>query len=172
MNAESYIPDDLRIVEIETAIDNLASSHRGFNNFYNEPTFARQLYRIVGDPPKVPKALNKKYVYTLVEAFLTNGNGVAGYAEPIYIKLLSNVNSFQANIAVLSFNDTLISSKLQFPLCQNKFRELIEILKPIITTPAINDLIEKIDKYSGRLENLKNDKLIKTSVDSLKILLK
>lgn len=172
VNAESYIPDDLRIVEIETAINNLASSHRGFNNFYNEPTFARQLQRIVGEPPKVPKALNKKYVYTIVDTFLTNANGVAGYAEPIYIELLSKLNSFQANVAVLSFNDSQISSKLQFPLCQKKYRELIEMLKPIVTTPAIKDLIEKIDNFPGKLENLKNDKLIKTSVDSLRILLK
>ena len=172
VNSESYIPDDLRIVEIETAIDNLANSHRGFNNFYNEPTFAKQLFRLVGDPPKVPKALNKKYVYTLVATFLTNGNGVTGSAEPIYIELLSKLNSFQANIAVLSFNDTQISSKLQHYLCQQKYRELIELLKPIITTPAIKDLIDKIDNFKGRLENLKHDKGIKTSVDSLKVLLK
>ncbi len=172
VNAESYIPDDLRIVEIDAAIDNLATSHRGFNNFYNEPTFARQLYRMVGDPPKIPKALNKKYVYTIVETFLTNGNGVASFAQQTYIEMLSKLNSHQANIAVLSFNDTQISSKLQHSLCQTKFRELIEILKPIVTTPAIKDLINKIDKFTGRLENLKHDKLIKTSVDSLKILLK
>lgn len=172
VNAESYIPDDLRIVEIESAINNLASSHRAFNNFYNEPTFARQLQRIVGDPPKLPKPLNKKYVYTIVDVFLTNANGVAAYAEPIYIELLSKLNSFQANIAVLSFNDSQISSKLQFLLCQRKYRQLMEILKPIVTTPAIKELIDKIDNFSGKLEYLKNDKLIKTSVDSLKILLK
>jgi len=172
VNAESYIPDDLRIIEIEAAIDNLGSAHRAFNNFYNEPTFAKQLYRIVGETPKVPKALNRKYVYTLVETFLTNGNGVAGAAEPIYIELLSKLNSFQANVAILSFNDTQISSKLQFSLCQSKFRELIDLIKPIVTTPAIKDLIEKIDKFTGRLDNLKNDKLIKTSVDSLKVLIK
>jgi hypothetical protein len=172
VNAESYIPDDLRIVEIEAAIDNLATSHRGFNNFYNEPTFAMQLYRMVGNPPKVPKALNKKYVYTIVETFLSNGNGVASFAEQTYIEMLSNLNSFQANIAALSFNDTQISSKLQHSLCAKKFRELIEIVKPIITSPAIKDLIEKIDNYTGKLENLKNDISIKTSLDSLKILLK
>jgi hypothetical protein len=172
VNAESYIPDDLRVVEIETAIDNLASSHRGFNNFYNEPTFARQLYRIVGNPPRLPKSLNRKYVYTIVEAFLTNGYGVAGYAEKIYIDLLSQLNSIQANIAVLSFNDIVISSKLQHDLCGEKFRELIEILKPIITTPVVNDIVEKIDRFSGRLENLKYDKSLMNSVSSLKLLLK
>lgn len=84
VNAENYIPDDLRIVEIETAINNLVSAHRNFNNFYNEPSFAKQLFRLIGDPPKVPKALNKLYVYSLVEVFLTNGYGVTGAAEPIY----------------------------------------------------------------------------------------
>jgi len=172
VNGESYIPDDLRVLEIETAIDNLLSAHRRFNNFYNEPPFAKQLSRIIGDPPKVPKTINRTYVYALVESFLTNGNGITGGAETIYIDLLSKLNSLQANIAVLSFNDTQISSKLQFNLCQRKFRELIELMKPIVTTPAIKDLIEKIDNYKGRLDGLKNDKQIKISVDNLKVLLK
>ncbi len=172
VNAESYIPDDLRIPEIDTSLENLISSHRGFNNFYNEPTFALQLLRMVGDPANVPKALNKKYVYIIVEAFLTNGRGVAGYAEPVYLQLLSQLDSHQANIAALTFNDSQIASKLQFDLSQQKFRELIEIIKPIITTPPIKDLIEKIEKYTGKLENMKYDKTIKTSVDNLKVLLK
>ncbi|MFD2520190.1 hypothetical protein [Emticicia soli] len=172
VNAESYIPDDLRIVEIETAIDNLLSAHRGFNNFYNEPTFAKQLSRIVGDPPKVSKGINKKYVLSLVDVFLTNGNGVSSAAQPIYEELLSKLDSHQANIAVLSFNDTGIFSKLQFSLCKKKFKEMLEIVRPSITTPAIKDLVSQIESYKGTLENLKNDKSIKNAVDSLKVLLK
>lgn len=172
VDAESYIPDDLRIVEIETAINNLLNSHRSFNNFYNEPSFARQLKRIVGDPPKLPKGISKKYVLALVETFLTNGNGVAASAQHIYQELLSNLDSHQANIAVLSFNDTGISSKLQHSLCQRKFRELIEIVKPIVTTPAVKDLIQNIEGFSMRLDNLKNDKTIKPLVESLKVLLR
>ncbi len=172
VNAENYIPDDLRIVEIESIINGLISAHHGYNNFYNEPSFARQLKRIVGKPPKVPKTISKKYVISLVEVFLTNGNGITASAQPIYQDLLSNLDSYQANVAVLSFTDTSISSKLQFQLCQSKFRELIEIVKPIITTPAIKDLIKNIEEFKGRLDNLKNDKTIRTAVESLRILLK
>lgn len=172
VNGEKYITDDLRIPEIDSALENLLSSHRGFNNFYNEPTFASQVYRLVGDPADVPKILAKKYVYSLVEVFLTNGRGVAGYADPTYTHLLSQLDSHQANIAVLTFNDPHISSKLQFELSQSKFRQLIDILRPIITTPAIKDLIDKIDKFNGKLENMRYDKAIKTSVDSLKVLMK
>jgi hypothetical protein len=172
VNSESYIPNDLRIVEIETAINNLLSAHRGINNFYNEPSFARQLSRIVGEPPKVPKALSKKYVLSLVEVFLTNGNGVAVSAQPIYEDLLSKLDSYQANVAVLSFTDTGISSKLQFNLCQEKFKEMLDIVRPSVTSPAVKDLLTNIDNYKGSPDNLIHDKTIKTMVDSLKVLLK
>jgi hypothetical protein len=172
VNAESYIPVDLRVVEIETAIENLVVSHNGHHNFYNEPSFANQLKRIIGETPKIPIALNKKYVYTLVNVFLSNGFGIAHSANTIYLELIKKFDSLQANIAVLSFNYLPIASKLQFTLCQTKFRELIDILKPIVTTPAIKDLIEKIEKYTGKLEHLKDDTTIKASINSLKVLLK
>jgi len=87
-SAESYIPDDLRATEIKIALDNLLSAHREFNNFYNEPPFARQLQSLVGETGKVPEQVYKPYVLGIVEVFLTNGNGVAFYAEPIYKKTI------------------------------------------------------------------------------------
>jgi hypothetical protein len=173
VNAESYIPDDLRAIEIDNTIDNLMSAHRGFNNFYNEPAFARQLLRIIGKPLKIPKSVEKKLIIAIVETFLTNGNGVAASANEVYTEILSSLDSHQANIAGLSFTDSRISSRLQFPLAQRKFKELLEIVKPSITSPPVNDLLKYItDDYKGKTSYLMNDKTVKTSVESLKILLK
>jgi hypothetical protein len=173
VNAESYIPDDLRAIEIDYTIDNLLSAHRGFNNFYNEPAFARQLLRVIGQPLKIPKSVEKKFIIAIVETFLTNGNGVAASANEIYTEILSSLDSHQATIAGLSFTDTRISSRLQFPLTQRKFKELIEIVKPSITSPPVNDLLKYItDRYKGNPSYLMNDKTVKTSVESLKVLLK
>ena len=173
VNAESYIPDDLRAVEIDNIIDSLLSAHRTFNNFYNEPVFARQLLRIIGNPLKVPKSVEKKLILSIVETFLTNGNGVAVAANEIYTEILSNLDSHQANIASLSFTDAGISSRLQFSLPQRKFNELLQIVKPSITSPPVNDLIKYIiEDYKGKPAQLMNDKTVKTSVESLKTLLK
>ncbi|MES2545625.1 MAG: hypothetical protein V4548_12120 [Bacteroidota bacterium] len=173
VNAESYIPDELRAIEIDNSIDNLLSAHRGFNNFYNEPAFARQLQRIIGEPIKLPKSVSKKFIIAIVETFLTNGNGVADSANEIYTNILSNLDSHQVNIAVLSFTDSRISSRLQFPLCQRKFIELINIVKASITSPPVKDLMKYIQEdYKGKPSQLMNDKIIKTSVENLKTLLK
>lgn len=173
VGAESYIPDDLRAIEIDNTIDNLLSAHRGFNNFYNEPSFARQLLRIIGQPLKIPKSVEKKFIIAIVETFLTNGNGVAASANEVYTEILSSLDAHQANIAGLSFTDTRISSRLQFPLSQRKFKELLEIVKPSITSPPVNDLLKYItEEYKGKASYLMNDKTVKTSVENLKILLK
>jgi hypothetical protein len=173
VGAESYIPDDLRAIEIDNTIDNLLSAHRGFNNFYNEPSFARQLLRIIGQPLKIPKSVEKKFIIAIVETFFTNGNGVAASANEVYTEILSSLDAHQANIAGLSFTDTRISSRLQFPLSQRKFKELLEIVKPSITSPPVNDLLKYItEEYKGKSSYLMNDKTVKTSVENLKILLK
>ena len=173
VNAENYIPDDLRSIEIDNAINDFLSAHRSFNNFYTEPALARQLLRLVGDDLKIPKSLEKKFIIAIVEAFLTNGNGTAINANDIYKKILTNLNSHQGNIAVLSFTDSKISSRLQFDLCEKKYKELIEIVKPSITSPPVNEVIDYItNQFNGKYMNLMNDKWIKTSIENLKILLK
>ncbi len=173
VNGESYIPDELRAVEIDNTIDNLLSAHRGFNNFYNEPPFARQLVRILGEPMKIPKIIEKKLVHSIVETFLTNGNGVAVNAEDIYIEILSSLDAHQASIAALSFTEPRILSRLQFRISERKFKEMLEIVKPSITSPPVNDLINYIENnYKGQLQHLLNDKTVKTSLESLRTLLK
>lgn len=173
VNAESNIPDPLRTMEIDNTIDEFLSAHRGFNNFYTEPALAKQLLRLVGDDLKIPKSVEKKFIIAIVEAFLTNGNGTAINANDIYKKILTNLNSHQGNIAVLSFTDSKISSRLQFELCEKKYIELIEIVKPSITSPPVNEVIDYItNEFNGKYMNLMNDKRIKTSIENLKILLK
>ncbi len=173
VNAESYIPDDLRVVEIENAISDLLVAHRGGNNFYSEPAFARQLNRILGSPPKIPKTINKRYVYAITEVYLTNGHGVAWNAEPIYIDLIKSFDEMQASIAVLSFTTTEVSSKLQFSLCRQKFLSIINFAQKRITKPTVLELIDKIQKFPERnLEYLNRDSGIKVALENLKILWK
>lgn len=172
VNGQKYIPDELRIAEIENALVNLINAHRNTNNFYNEPAFTRALVRVVGLPPKVPAKINKQYVLTIVEAFLTNGNGITRDAEPIYVELIKNFDSRQATIALLSFLYDNISHRLQFSLCQRKFRELLVYLRNQLTNEATKELLDQIENFPGRFDSLKSDSNIKRGIKNLEILIK
>ena len=171
VSALPYIPDALRAAEIETAIDNLLIAHRGLNNFYNEPPFARELQRLVGNVGKVPEAINEIYVLGLVEVFLTNGNGITRSADPIYRTLIDHFNSRQALIAILSFNDTNIASRLQFPLCQRKYRELLGMMKIKVSESAVKELIDDIEGYTGSLDIMKDNNNFRRKVNILQKIL-
>ncbi len=158
VSAISYIADDFRISEIESAIDNLLLAHRQPSNFYNEPAFARAIKNIVGSEGKIPASLNRKYIIGLVEVYLTNGHGVAWNAEPIYRSLIDLFDSIQAVYTILSFYEDSIASKLQFLLCKEKYFELLEMMKNKVSAPAIKELIEEIENFKGPIDKLKDDR--------------
>jgi hypothetical protein len=49
-----YLPEPIRLVEIDAAIDALTAAHNGLNNFYNEPVPARALENLVGAQGSCP----------------------------------------------------------------------------------------------------------------------
>lgn len=158
----SYLPDSVKTPQIKTVIDNLIIAHRNLNNFYNEPSFARQLRSVVGTHGTVPEQLSYLYVKTIVSVFLTNGNGIAWSAEHIYIDLIKGFNPKQAFIALTSFTDEGIKSKLQFNLCKEKYEEMLGYIQPNITSEGVLSLLEEI---KPRIRNLfligDKDKLMK-----------
>lgn len=172
VEGQKYIPDDLRILEIQNSIKNLQNSHRANNNFYNEPPFARELKRIVGFPPKIPKGINKLYVLTLVEVFLTNGNGIAWDAEHIYLELIEYFDSHQATIALLSFTTDQISSSLQIRLCKQKYVELLNHIRPKITNASTVELLDFILEFKGSYAEMRNDSRVQRVLKNLEILIK
>jgi hypothetical protein len=142
----SYLPDGVKVPQLKTAIEDLLSVHNGLNNFYNEPSMARQLKSIVGQHGNVPVQLNYSYTRVLVTVFLTNGHGVAWSAEPIYIDLIRNFDAKQSYLALTSFRDEFIKSKLQFNLCKEKFSEMLTLIRPSITSEGVLSLFEEVEK--------------------------
>jgi hypothetical protein len=167
VGAASYIPDAIRTAEIGTAIDELLMAHRGFNNFHIEPSFAARLKSLVGDKGRIPDAIGGTYVDALVEVFLTNSHGVANSAEPIYKSLLALFDANQALLAVLSFRQANISSKLQFSLCKSKYLELVGLAKAKITSPQGLDILKIIENYKPPLDRMRSETKLMERVNAI-----
>lgn len=156
----SYLPDTVKAPIIKVSLEHLMMAHNSFNNFYNEPSFARQLRAVVGNHGTIPSQMNFQYVKVIVSVFLTNGSGEAWDANPIYIELIKNFDARQSFIALISFTDESIKSKLQFSLCQKKFSEMLDYLESNITSEGVLDLLGEIrDKVKSLHLISNNDKL-------------
>ncbi len=168
VGGEEYLPDNVRSYELKIALNQLLSMHRGTNNFYNEPQFARQVQRLVGKQ-KVPTQLDRDYVISIVDVFLTNGYGVCWAADPIYQKLIERFNETHAFIAATSFIIERISNKLDQALCAQKYREMLEILKSNAAHPALLEFIDYVLRYKGNYSNLAQETKVKQQVQALRL---
>lgn len=161
VGALSYLPDAVKAPQIKNAIEQLLEAHYAVNNFYNEPPLARQLANIIGKHGAVPPQLNYAYIRTLVTVFLTNGNGEAWNADPIYVELIKKLDAKQTYLALTSFREDSIKSKLQFPLCKRKFETMLDLLEPNITSDGVRSLLKDIKQEINRLSSLSpSDRLI------------
>jgi hypothetical protein len=160
-------PTDIQITEIGTAIRNLISAHRTYSNYHSEPVFARQLARVVEKTGVIPKQDKRRYVLGVVEAFLTNGNGVVYDAEPYYLDLISKFSEDEAMLAMLSFQFEHIASHLQFDLCRKKYLQLLALIKPKFTSASQLALVSQIEKLGGSPDLMKQDTSLEANVDIL-----
>lgn len=167
-----YIPDDIRAIQIEDTLNRLVAVHNATNNFYNEPVFAQQLELLVGAHGTIPKQVETKYVRDAVYLFLTNGNGVAWNAEPIYLRLIDSLDLRQIILAVLSFQDSLVASRLQFTLCREKYTEMLSRLRAKSPLPALTEIIDFLLAHKAPPEKWHLDSTVQKKIKSILPLLK
>lgn len=154
VGALSYLPDVVKTPQIKYAIDQLVEAHYGTNNFYTEPPLARQLRSILGEHGDIPTQLNYLYVKALVTVFLTNGFGAAWNANSVYVELIKNFDAKQSYLALTSFREEAIKSKLQFSMCREKYKEMLDLLEPNITSDGVKSLLSDVKKDAKRLSAL------------------
>jgi len=73
----SYLPTNALASEIEAAVADLWRVHSGYNNFHNEPAYARVLAKLVPKNGRVPVAIEREYVKVLLLCRIGNGYGVS-----------------------------------------------------------------------------------------------
>ncbi len=157
----AYLPDELRAVELDTAIDTLLAAHTGWNNFYNEGAPARQVEVLVGEKGDVPDAAAPRYTRVLVELFLGNGYGVSYTAGPVYRRLLERLDPQDARRALRAFRDEAVSSLLWTSSAGRQWSELLDILEPKLTRGSDRELLSAIRAFPGTPDQLRNDSAIR-----------
>lgn len=160
VGAQSFLPESVRVADLDQAIDALRAAHQAMNNFYTEPSLARNLQTMVGTDP-VPLAVQKKYVLTVVNVFLGRASGVAWNADPVYRDLISAFTPAEAREALLSFLDIEVSSKLQVSGPAQMYAEMLQLLTPKFSDTASRELLEKEVAFTGPRDMMRLDSELK-----------
>jgi len=84
----SYLPNDVKILELENLVQTLRNTHNASYNFYNEPPVAKEIRKYISETGKIPKQIRATYVKTIISCTLGNAYGVSREALPYYNELI------------------------------------------------------------------------------------
>lgn len=122
-----YIPDGNRAIIFNRAAQQYLDSHFGWNNFYNEPVYAKALLAL---DKEVPAEALKKYVLSIVCSFVGNSYGISDAAQAYNRKMLSRLSQMGVDMVFKLFATNLdLMSKMTYSRPSARMRPLMEILK-------------------------------------------
>ncbi len=145
----SYLPTSALGGEIAAATTDLLRVHNGFNNFHNEPAYARVLERLIPTNGRIPPSVERDYIKVLLLCRMGNGYGVSNAATATYDELINRWSERHIIIllALLS-EDREIESRLQFDMCATHLRILVVELAGRTSNRQVRRALEIVGESS------------------------
>ena len=132
-----YIPEDNRAIIFNRYAQEFLDAHFGWDNFYNEPSYAKNLLSLGSE---VPQTSLRLYVLSILMLFIGNSYGVSDGAQPYNRQMLLNLPQSGVNMVFnLLDNDLDLIWTLTFNNPASRIKPLMDILqeKTIHTDYAI-----------------------------------
>ena len=116
---------------ISAACSNLLSVHNAFDNFYNEPPFARRLEEIARQVA-IPETTQAEYVESIITCAAGNRYGVSNAAVPSYHRMIKSFSPREIKIMLnLPGSKTVVAKRIELhPKCSKRYKDLVALLKP------------------------------------------
>jgi len=141
----SYLPPNALGGEIASAVGDLLRVHNGFNNFHNEPAYARVLENLVPATGRIPPSAERDYVKVLLLCRIGNGYGVSDAAGPAYDRLIGRWSERQVVVLLqLLADDKEVGSRLQFSLSARNLKALAAELSPRAPNRLVNRALSMV----------------------------
>lgn len=152
VNGLSYLPEDVRIIELENLLENLRNTHHATYNFYNEPPIAKEVRKYISQTGKIPNIIRSNYVKVIITCRLGNSYGVSREACPYYDEM---IDLFQRQEIVefckLLLDEDILSDIGPYSIRRkNVFVDIAEKLKGRSSGQLeefLNEIVEKKNQF-------------------------
>lgn len=143
----SYLPPNALGGEIAAAVADLLRVHNGFNNFHNEPAYARVLENLIPPNGRIPPSVERDYVKVLLLCRIGNGYGVSDAARPAYDGLIARWSERHVVVLLqLVAEDREVASRLQFPACSRNLKALASDLLPRAPNRLVSQALSMVSE--------------------------
>ena len=146
MDGRAFEALPAKIVALQNLSGPLKDAHHGWDNFYNESPFMREILSYCKKSTDIPKELLPSLVPVILSCRLGRGlsyhEGVSSAARPLYDQFLGLLDDDGVVQCLVSCFHRDLNSKLSNTICQKHFGAVLEILKNVAISDRLKDAID------------------------------
>ncbi len=148
VDGKAYESLPSRIVALQNLATHLREAHHGYDNFYNEPPFIREILSYCKRSTDIPKELLPTLIPVIVSCRLGRGlsyrEGVSPAGLPLYDQFLGLLDDDGIAACVLSFLNRDINSKLTNSICQKHLASILSILRQVAISERLKQALDML----------------------------
>ncbi len=130
---------------IKNACSSLMRVHQGFDNFYNEPPFAKNLCAITSSI-QIPSTVQEEFVEVVVTCFVGNLYGVSRSAIPYYKKIIENFSPKEIEYLLnITKTNCIVHDRIKASsVCKNQYLNALDLIDITSLSPSQQTRYEKL----------------------------
>lgn len=160
----SYLSITEKSLKISSLCDDLRIIHNGFDNFYREPSIAKEIMEYIKSADDIPKDRENKLIDTFLECRIgrevRSGDGVAHGAKDYYDALFKMLNEEQVLIALEKAKKYMESIYDGRSMRARNMNEIVEMLTHDDLNDRLKEMLIYMKKYGekGLINKVYNEK--------------
>ncbi|VDG22714.1 hypothetical protein [Lactiplantibacillus mudanjiangensis] len=158
----NYKTTTRKSLELTNLAADLRDLHNGWNNFFNEPSKARQIMSYIKSAVDIPAERQEDLIRTFlicrIGREVSYNKGVSPNAVPYYDKFFRLLNSNQIRTLLKVIQDRTILVDLSTPIRRDNFSRILEILPQVLSDERAQEAIDYLKEG-----DLPSDKKIMSS---------
>lgn len=153
-----YLSLNSRIISLSTLSESLYNAHVGWDNFYHEPSYAREIMTFILKPEDIPVERQEKLIKTFLLCRIGNGvsyqNGVSPGAKRYYNNFFEILDNKQIIKLLSLLEDPTVRNALHGTIRTDNFNQILNIINTPLNSPRITELINYLIENHSNAYNI------------------
>lgn len=159
----TYLTPNTRSLKLSCLCDELISAHTGWDNYYNEPQYVREIMKYIKSSSDIPIERTAKLINTFLVCRIGREvaycHGVSPSAEPLYDSFFKLLSKEQVQILLVLLKAHFVSIYSGTSVRSQNAAQILQIIKSPLLGDRLNEIIDYMLSFNQRkiLNNVYKD---------------
>jgi hypothetical protein len=165
-NGNKYKSLEARVIIIDELVDELLSTHNGWNNFYNEVPPARKLLSYIVSEADIPHERREKIIRAILICRVGNGvsynAGVSPAGRPVYDSFIAKLGDDNVVQALVAFYRPELHVVLSNQYCKSNAVQILNDMRKNVISDKLKQIVDYLIANAVNLEKVMKSTEFKT----------